>query len=103
MAIVSRGINFKEVRKSYGSDGSPLAACEFVFDLDAREVVVEVQATVANIWNVSEPEIKRACELLVEDALSEEAGRVRARLPLRLDEHTVKPIAEKLGWKRRGR
>jgi hypothetical protein len=87
---------FVDIRKRYGTDGSP---CEYdyVYEVGGQEVLVEVHATVTHIWNVGVLEIRQAAEDLI-DAKVQKGWSSRQTNRLLLDEFSVRPIAEKLGW-----
>ena len=96
---------FVRIDKRYATDGSPMTASDYVYDVDGREVFVEVHATVIHEWNAPGSEVKQVSEQQIQQAITvlikEERGAgwsPRESNRLVLDEFRVRPIAERLGW-----
>lgn len=94
-------IVFLRIEKKYATDkGSPRGCSDYVHKVGSQEVPVEVQADIMDLWKVGVPEVKQAAKLLIENEAK--ANRLFGnQTRLVLDEFSVKPIAERLGWKPR--
>jgi hypothetical protein len=101
MAVLT--IQFMETRNRYGSDGGSLALQDYLFRVDGREVVVEVQTSALQTLDKGQlrcEEVQLAVRTLIEIEI--EAGNTGlASLVLNEDHMTV--VAERLNWRRRFR
>ncbi len=99
---------FVRIDKRYETDGSLTTPSDYVYNVDGREVFVEIDAMVIHQWNAPGPEVKQVSEHQVKQAVAvlikEKRGEgwsPRDSNRLVLDEFNVRPIAERLGWKPR--
>jgi hypothetical protein len=85
------------IRRKEGAEGKPTQH-SYVYEVDGREVSIEVLAMVLHRWNVIEPDIEKAIEILIDTRMNEGWSPAKSN-HLHLDELTATPIAEKLGWR----
>ena len=94
-------MRFLRIEKQYQAESeSPRAESHYVYDVDGQEVLVAIDGFVFHDWNVTQNDVKQACEAFIE------AERARGWSPnkpghLTLDRQSIEPIAEKLHWKRK--
>jgi hypothetical protein len=95
-------IKFLRIDKQYATDrsGSPLGRSNYVYEVDRQTVSVEINSYLINDWDVGQAQVIEAVKTFIEDEINK-GWSPKQSTQLNLDEHSLKPIAEKLGWKPR--